>query len=136
MIAVISCCAAEENELFQMITVQIIIHRRCFSLIDKKRLVSRFLRYISCPSESLREGDFCRFLEREMKEMGYKPIREEVGEKFGSDGFNLFTRVEGSRNLPPILLCAHLDTVSPGTGIEPVIGGRAYSRKKHHSCVR
>ncbi|MHB1315154.1 MAG: M20/M25/M40 family metallo-hydrolase [Christensenellales bacterium] len=90
-------------------------------MLDTKRLISRFLRYVACPSESLHEGDFCRLLEKEIKDMGYDVLREETGDKFGSDGFNLYTRIQGGSEKESILLCAHMDTVSPGTGIEPVI---------------
>jgi tripeptide aminopeptidase len=47
------------------------------------------------------------------------PSRQEVGDLCGSDGFNLYAMLPGEGE--PILFCAHMDTMSPGVGITPVI---------------
>ena len=90
-------------------------------MIDTQRMVSRFFRYVKCPSESLHERNFCILLAKEMEDLGYKVVREEVGDKFGSDGFNIYTSIKGTYEKEPLLLCSHLDTVSPGAGIQPVL---------------
>ena len=44
--------------------------------------------------------------------LGLEVKRGEVGEKCGSNGFNLYAFLPGDGE--PLLLSAHLDTVSPG----------------------
>ncbi len=87
--------------------------------MNKQRLLDRFLRYINCPSESGSERSFCELIEQELSALGLEVKRGEVGEKCGSNGFNLYAFLPGDGE--PLLLSAHLDTVSPGVGIRPVI---------------
>ena len=90
-------------------------------IMNKKRLTQRFLRYVTCASESRDEREFCLMLEDELKEMGVRVGRDESGEKCGSNGWNIRASLPGHGE--PILFCAHLDTVSPGKGIKPVLDG-------------
>lgn len=93
------------------------------NLMNKERLLNRFLKYVQCDSESFNEKNFCLLLEEELTAMGYTFARdEEAGKKAGSNGWNLYVKVEGEDpSLDPIMLCSHLDTVSPGVGIKPVV---------------
>ena len=88
-------------------------------MIHTQRLVDRFLRYAACDSESQDEGRFCEMVERELEELGLQVSRDQAGEICGSDGWNVYASLPGQGE--PLLLCAHLDTVSPGKGISPVI---------------
>jgi len=87
--------------------------------MDSKRLLERFFRYVSCPSESGKERSFCELIEDELKALGLTVRRDEVGEKCGSDGWNVYAYLPGEGE--PILFSCHIDTVSPGVGIEPVV---------------
>ena len=87
--------------------------------MNEQALVDRFIRYVTCPSESRRERPFCELLEGDLQELGMNPVRQEVGEACGSDGFNLYAMFPGEGE--PILFCAHMDTMEPGVGINPVI---------------
>lgn len=95
--------------------------------VNSKRLLERFLRYVRCDSESTHERAFCELLERELLEMGVRVERDEVGEKCGSDGFDLRAFLPGEGE--PLLFSAHLDTVSPGENIEPVVSGGTVTSK-------
>lgn len=91
-------------------------------MINKDRLINRFLSYVKCPSESGFEREFAEMLEHEMQEMGFEVTRDEkAAQKAGSDAFNLYGFIEGADKTKSILFCCHMDTVSPGRGIEPVI---------------
>ena len=85
------------------------------------RLTERFLRYISCPSESGNERDMCLLLEEELERLGLTVRREEIGGGFGSNGWNIYTCLEGAGR--PLLLSAHMDTVRPGDPVRPVLDG-------------
>lgn len=89
--------------------------------MNRQRLLERFLRYIKCDSESGNEKQFCILLENELKALGLTVVRDEVGEKCGSNGWNIYARQEGKLSEDGTLFCCHLDTVTPGVGIRPVI---------------
>jgi len=87
--------------------------------MDTTRLLERFFRYVSCESESKNERLFCELIESELKALGLSVKRDEVGEKCGSNGWNVYASLPGEGE--PILFSAHLDTVPPGAGIVPVV---------------
>ncbi|MCD8327121.1 MAG: M20/M25/M40 family metallo-hydrolase [Lachnospiraceae bacterium] len=89
-------------------------------MINKERLLTRFLKYVSCGSESLHEKEFCLLLEEELSRIGVPFVRDlKAGQAAGSDGWNLQCFLPGEGD--PILLSAHMDTVAPGNGIVPVV---------------
>ena len=87
--------------------------------MNQERLLQRFLRYVACASESFHERAFCLLVEEELKALGVQVERQEVGEKCGSDGWNIHGFLPGTGE--PILFSAHLDTMPPGENIRPVI---------------
>lgn len=87
--------------------------------MNSARLTERFLRYARCGSESGNERDFCLLLEEEFKRLGIAYWRDEIGEKVGSNGWNLIAKVPGEGD--PILFSSHLDTVTPGQGVQPIL---------------
>lgn len=87
--------------------------------MNPDRLVRRFMRYIQCDSESGHEQAFCRLLEEEGARLGVNFWRDPVGERAGSDGWNLGASIPGTGS--PVLFSCHLDTVAPGRGIQPVV---------------
>ncbi|MCL2857634.1 MAG: M20/M25/M40 family metallo-hydrolase [Oscillospiraceae bacterium] len=87
--------------------------------MDSTRLVERFCRYVSCDSESGNEQRFCELIESELRALGLNVKRDEVGNKCGSNGWNVYACLPGQGE--PILFSAHMDTVSPGIGIKPVL---------------
>ena len=95
--------------------------------INQQRLLDRFLSYVACDSESGNEANFCFMMEQELKRLGLHVERDSVGEACGSNGWNVYARLEGEGE--PLLFCSHMDTVSPGVGIQPVIrDGVIYSQ--------
>lgn len=89
-------------------------------MVNDKNLVDRFFRYVRCGSESKSEREMCLLLEKDLHDLGFHTERDEVGEKCDSNGWNIYARMEGGCE-DPVLFCAHMDTVAPGNGIEPVI---------------
>ena len=87
--------------------------------MNTTRLTERFFRYVSCDSESKNERKFCELIESELKGLGLSVTRDEVGEKCGSNGWNIYASLPGEGE--PILFSSHMDTVPPGVGIRPVI---------------
>lgn len=87
--------------------------------MNTARLTERFFRYVRCASESGAERDFCLLVEEEFKRLGVPFWRDEIGEKIGSNGWNLIAKLPGEGK--PILFSCHMDTVSPGKGIMPIL---------------
>ncbi len=87
--------------------------------MNKERLVERFCRYVECSSESGNEKDFCLLIENELKALGLELKRDLVGEKCNSNGWNIYACLKGEGE--SILLSSHLDTVTPGKNIKPLV---------------
>ena len=87
--------------------------------MNTSRLMERFFRYVSCDSETGNEKAFCELIEAELSALGFAITRQEVGEKCGSNGWNVYGFLPGEGT--PILFSAHMDTVPPGVGITPVL---------------
>jgi len=87
--------------------------------MNTERLIEKLSRYVACDSESGNERQFCALLETELKARSMTIKRDEVGEKCGSNGWNIYASLDGVGE--PILFSAHMDTVSPGIGIEAIM---------------
>ena len=46
---------------------------------------------------------------------------DKAGEGFGSNGFNVYAYLPGTLPGDPTIMCAHMDTVVPGNGVNPSI---------------
>lgn len=88
-------------------------------IMDAARLTERFLRYVRCGSESGDERNFCLLMEDEFKALGIPFWRDEIGPKIGSNGWNLMAKIPGEGE--SILFSCHLDTVTPGKGVLPIL---------------
>jgi len=87
--------------------------------MNTSRLIETFSRYVACDSESGNELKFAELLEGELQNLGFSVLRDAAQEKCGSNGFNIYGFLQGVGE--PILFSAHMDTVSPGVGIEAVV---------------
>ncbi len=90
--------------------------------MNKDRLISQFLDYVKIPSPSSKEGNFAKVLKKDMEELGFEVYFDrEAGIKAGSDAGNLIGYLKGTKDVEPIILAAHMDTVTPCENIEPII---------------
>lgn len=80
-----------------------------------------FCRLVSIDSESLDERAMMDALKADLASFGAEIFEDDTHSKTGGNAGNLFARIPGSVLKPPILLCAHVDTVVPGKGIKPQI---------------
>jgi len=90
-------------------------------MINEKRLVEEFMKLVSIDSPSRQEGNICRYLTSLLQDLGANPSEDGAAGSTGGEAGNLFGRLKGKEDLPKILLNAHMDTVFPGTGVEPHI---------------
>ncbi len=80
-------------------------------MIIEKRLVETFLELVRIDSPSRHEQRIGERLVQRLRALGAWVERDEIG--------NVFARTEGRGE--PILLNAHIDTVVPGEGVQPIL---------------
>ncbi len=92
--------------------------------INHDRLKRLFLELVQIDSLSRRERDCALRLKRELEAAGARCQFDRAGEKVHGNTGNLIAHLDGTlSNVPPLLLCAHMDTVVPGEGVKPVVEG-------------
>jgi tripeptide aminopeptidase len=92
--------------------------------VRQDRLIDDFLALVRISSPSRREAEVARWLTGTLERMGVRVDVDDAGEKIGGDTGNLLARFPGTApDAPPLLLCAHMDTVIPCERITPVRDG-------------
>ena len=90
--------------------------------MNNDRLITQFLDYVKIASPSTKEGNFAKVLRADMESIGFEVIVDDAaGIKAKSDVGNLIGYLKGTKNVAPIIFCAHMDTVTPCENIEPII---------------
>lgn len=92
-------------------------------MINKDRLVKQFIKMVSIDSISMYEKEMSSYLAKEIEKMGYRPVFDGASRKIDGNSDNLIFKVKGNKDVAPIALVAHMDTVTPGTKKEAVIDG-------------
>lgn len=99
--------------------------------INQERLAQSFVDLVCVDSVSKEEGAICRLLQSWLKKMGGDCMLDDAGKAVGGQTGNLIAKFQGNRGVEPLLLSAHMDTVEPGRGIEPIyVNGIFQSRGK------
>lgn len=88
--------------------------------INQERLSQTFVDLVRVDSVSKEEGGICRLLQSWLKNMGGDCILDDAGVAVGGQTGNLIAKFEGNSEVEPLLLSAHMDTVEPGRGIDPI----------------
>lgn len=91
-------------------------------MVNQERMLNQFLEFVQIDSETKNEGPFAEHLIQILKERGFEITRDDASKYFPSNTDNIIAKKNGGKPSEPILLSAHLDTVSPGKGIKPVVG--------------
>ena len=89
--------------------------------MNTQRLVDTFLKYVQIDSESYHELDMAKAVIADLEAIGCEVYTDSCGEKFGSNAGNVYAVLKGDESKEPILFSAHMDTVTPGKNIKPII---------------
>jgi tripeptide aminopeptidase len=92
-------------------------------MINRDRLVKEFVELVSIDSITRKERRMADKLTEKLTAMGYEVYEDNAGEAIGGDAGNLICTVKGTKDVPAVLLAAHMDTVEPGIGKKPVVDG-------------
>ena len=87
--------------------------------INEQRLVEHFCNLVKIDSESRNEKAIAEALAEQLGELGFEVHKLAVPTEV-SNGFNIYARLDGTLPGSTVFSC-HMDTVTPGIGIEPII---------------
>jgi tripeptide aminopeptidase len=89
-------------------------------VVDRRRLVSNFFELVRIPSPTFHERQVVDYLQAKLAPLGFKLSVDNAGRRIGGDTGNLIAHLPGDAEKPPIFFNAHLDTVEPAEGINPL----------------
>jgi tripeptide aminopeptidase len=89
-------------------------------MADRRRLVSNFFELVRIPSPTFHEKQVVDYLQAKLTPLGFQVGTDDAGTAIGGDTGNLLAHLPGDPEKPAIFFSAHLDTVEPATGIDPV----------------
>ncbi len=90
-------------------------------MVNRERVTKEFMKYVQIDSETKNEEEFAKFIAKELEKLGLEVITDNAGEKVGSNANNIIASLKGDKDVEPIMFCCHMDTVTPGKGIKPII---------------
>jgi len=88
-----------------------------------RSVLDYFIELVQIDSESLYEGAIALWLQTELERLGAEVYIDKAGEVTGGEIGNVIGWLPGNKDMEPLFLCAHMDTVQPGKGVKPVIDG-------------
>jgi len=91
-------------------------------MINETRLCDEFAKLAAISSPSFHEGEIADYLQQRFVALGAEVTIDDAATKINGQTGNLIARFTGSDpTREPLLLSAHMDTVSPAKGVEPVL---------------
>ena len=90
-------------------------------MTERSRTLDTFLTLVTTDTQTRKEGRMADLLQERLEAMGFTVRRDDAGQRIGGETGNIIARRKGNRGSAPLCLCAHMDRVSPGTGIKPQI---------------
>lgn len=91
-------------------------------MINKQRLIDEFCKYVKINSESGNEKPFYNKLLKDVKQLNFTVKTDNAGEKCGSNANNIYAILKGDDTKKSRFIACHMDTVSSGGTINPVVG--------------
>lgn len=91
-------------------------------MIQRERLLAEFCELVKIDSPSRSERRIADVLKSRLESLHLTVVEDQAGLAIGGDCGNLFAHLKGSLPQAPVLLfSAHMDTVEPGRGVQPVL---------------
>lgn len=98
-----------------------LIYEEVDGMVNQQRLLDEFLELVQIDSAPKDERLIADALIPKLKELGFEVTEDDAGKKIGGNAGNLIAVLEGQKEAPALLFCAHMDRVEPGRGIKPQI---------------
>ena len=104
--------------------------------VNQQRLVDEFLELVKIDSQPKDERLIADALISKMQDLGFAVTEDDSGAKIGGSAGNLIGILEGQKDAPALLFCAHMDRVHPGWALNPRSGRRHHQQQHHHPGYR
>ncbi len=103
--------------------------------IHRTRLVQTFSQLVTIDSESRNERAIQSHLLSRLRKAGLYAVEDRTMHRTGLGAGNVYARLEGNSPLPPLFFSCHVDTVSPGQNILPVMDDDDVIRSSGHTIL-
>ncbi len=91
-------------------------------MINEQRLLEEFLELVQTDSETGHERKICDLLTSKLTELGFDVVEDHAASVTGHEAGNLIATLPGNiTSEPAFFFTAHMDTVTPGIGVKPII---------------
>jgi len=91
-------------------------------MINERRILDEFIQLTKIPGTGGRERQVADMLKEKIKALGLEVNEDDAGRRAGGNAGNLiFALAPVGKISCPVLLCAHMDTVEPAFGVDPVL---------------
>ncbi|MGG6309687.1 M20/M25/M40 family metallo-hydrolase [Paenibacillus macerans] len=99
-------------------------------MINEERVIGQFLELVQVDSETKQERRIADVLKSKFAELGLDVVEDGSQAETGHGAGNLIATLKATadRAAEPFLFTCHMDTVSPGKGIKPVVGEDGWIR--------
>ncbi|MBM7564406.1 M20/M25/M40 family metallo-hydrolase [Paenibacillus sacheonensis] len=99
-------------------------------MIDRNRLIEEFMALVRVDSETKNERNICDVLTKKFTALGLTVEEDGAAAITGHGAGNLIVKLEanGAERAPTIYFTSHMDTVTPGNGIQPRLDEDGYIR--------
>ncbi len=91
-------------------------------MIQEKRIVDHFASLVAIDAPSRGERALAETVKGQLRALGLSIEEDQAGAAIGGDCNNIYATWPGTLDWPPLIFCAHFDTVEPGQGKRAVIG--------------
>lgn len=89
--------------------------------INEKRLLAEFLELVQIDSFAGQEREMADSLTKKLIELKAEVVEDDAGKTIQGNAGNLIAKIQGNACKPALLFAAHMDRVSPGFGIKPIV---------------
>lgn len=99
-------------------------------MIKQQRIVEQFMELVQIDSETKHEQNISTVLKEQFARLGLRVYEDDTTAKTGHGAGNLVVtwEAEGASDAPAIFFTCHMDTVTPGKGITPILGEDGWIR--------
>ncbi|GGH24989.1 M20/M25/M40 family metallo-hydrolase [Paenibacillus segetis] len=99
-------------------------------MINQERVIAQFIELVSIDSETKHERQIADFLKAKFESLGLEVVEDDSQAITGHGAGNLIATLKpnGDSSAEPFLFTCHMDTVTPGVGIKPIIGEDGWIR--------
>jgi tripeptide aminopeptidase len=92
-------------------------------MVNRDRLVKEFMEIVRIDSLTKKERAMADFLKGKLGELGLEVREDQAGEACGGEAGNVIGVLKGDDSKTALLFLAHMDRVTPGENVQPVLEG-------------